>query len=73
MQQKELQGWKNQLPGQASLATTAATLAQDVRIDTFDEDTFHQYLVNFIVADDQVRVVCFRLLIMLIFSLFLSH
>jgi hypothetical protein len=73
MQQKELQGWKNQLPGQASLATTAATLAQDVRIDTFDEDTFHRYLINFIVADDQVRVVCFRLLIMLIFSLFLSH
>lgn len=59
MQQKELQGWKNQLPGQASLATTtAATLAQDVCIDTFDEETFHRYLVNFIVADDQVRVVC---------------
>jgi len=73
MQQKELQGWKNQLPGQASLATTAATLAQDIRIDMFDEDTFHRYLINFIVADDQVRVVCFRLLIMLIFSLFLSH
>jgi hypothetical protein len=73
MQQKELQGWKNQLPGQASLATTAAALAQDVCIDTFDEDTFHWYLVNFIVTDDQVRVVCFRMLIMLIFSLFLSR
>lgn len=73
MQQKELQGWKNQLPGQASLATTAAAVAQDVRIDTFNEDTFHQYLINFIVADDQVRVVCFRLLIVLIFSLSLSH
>jgi hypothetical protein len=57
MQQKELQGWKNQLPRQASLATTAASLAQDVRIDTFDEETFHRYLINFIVVDDQVHVV----------------
>jgi hypothetical protein len=71
MQQKELQGWKNQLPGQASLATTAATVAQDVRIDAFNEETFHRYLINFIVVNDQVHVVCLRLLIMLIFSLFL--
>jgi hypothetical protein len=74
MQQKELRGWKNQLPGQASLATTAASLAQDVHIDTFNEETFHRYLINFIVADDQVHVVCFRsLIILIIISLFTSH
>jgi hypothetical protein len=73
MRLKEMYGWKTQLPGLASRATSAMTPAPEGRIDAFNEQTFHQYLLNFIVADDQVCVVCFRLWIILIFALFSSR
>jgi hypothetical protein len=73
LQLKEKHGWKSQLPGQASQATTAATQAQDVPIDTFSEQTFHQYLLHFIVADDQVCYVRFMLFIILTFALYPSR
>ena len=58
MELKEKNGWKTQLPGQASQATSALDLAQDTRIDTYSEQTFHQHIVNFIVVDDQVCLDC---------------
>src|SRR6202042_589562 len=50
-------GWKILLPGLVSQARSQASTvgsAQDEPPDTFDESTFHWYLLNFIVADDQV-------------------
>ena len=73
MQLKKDNGWKTQLPGQAtearSQATSGSNSAQGVQ-DVFDEHTFHRYLVNFIVADDQVSFVCLRFLIELMFVCF---
>lgn len=50
-------GWKIMLPGlvsQARSEAAASVPAADERRDDFDEQTFHEYLLNFIVADDQV-------------------
>jgi len=51
-------GWKNMLAGfrsQARLqAAYEAVTSQPEQLDNFDESTFHQYLLSFIVADDQV-------------------
>lgn len=50
-------GWKILLPGLASQARSEAnSTAQEGRPDNlnFNEQTFHKYLVNFIVANDQV-------------------
>jgi hypothetical protein len=71
MELKEKHGWSTNLPGEASQATTAVT--QDGQIDAFNEQTFHLYLLNFIVANDQVSAFCFRLLMMLIFALLPSR
>lgn len=66
-------GWKILLPGLVSQARSQAsveTATQGKPLDEFNVATFHQYLLNFIVADDQV---CFRLIffmfIMLMFAL----
>jgi hypothetical protein len=54
----EEKGWKILLPGLVSQARSQATNkaanSQHERADNFDEHTFHQYLLNFIVADNQV-------------------
>jgi hypothetical protein len=46
------------LPGLVSQAQSAASASMpatpDERPDKFDEKTFHEYLLNFIIADDQV-------------------
>jgi len=50
-------GWKILLPGlvlEACSQVSAVGLTEDELPDTFDESTFHRYLLNFIVADDQV-------------------
>jgi hypothetical protein len=49
-------GWKIQLAGLVSQARSqAASEATAVgRPDKFDEQTFHQFLLKFIVVDDQV-------------------
>lgn len=48
-------GWKIQLPGVVSRArSNAGEASQDSRPDEFSEETFHNYLMRFIVADDQV-------------------
>lgn len=51
-------GWNILLPGLVSQArsqaTTKAATSEGGRPDKFDERTFHQHLMNFIVADDQV-------------------
>jgi hypothetical protein len=51
-------GWKIQLPGLVSQAQSQATneaaMLQVEQPDQFDERSFHQHLLNFIVADDQV-------------------
>lgn len=55
--------WPNKLPSFRSLArsqaTSRASASQVGRPDEFNEEKFHQRLLNFIVVDDQVR---FRLL-----------
>jgi hypothetical protein len=52
-------GWKIQLPGlmrsQSALTDNAASPANSQREDKFSQRSFHEHLVNFIVADDQVR------------------
>jgi hypothetical protein len=57
-------GWKVLLPGLVSQArseaTSAAASVSAERRGQFDESTFHQYLLNFIVADDQVSFVSKR-------------
>ena len=54
----EEKGWKQQLPGLVSKTRTQpsneAANSQGERPDKFDQSTFNQYLLNFIVADDQV-------------------
>jgi hypothetical protein len=51
-------GWKILLPGLVSQAQSQATneaaTSQGEQPDKFNERTFHQYLLNFIIADDQV-------------------
>ncbi len=55
-------GWKMQLPGLQSQAQSQAAsetaASQAGQLDKFDENTFHQYLVKFIVMDNQVHC-CF--------------
>jgi hypothetical protein len=52
-------GWKIQLQGlmrsQSALTDNAASPANSQREDKFSQRSFHEHLVNFIVADDQVR------------------
>jgi hypothetical protein len=52
-------GWKIQLPGIQSQARSQAAseiaALQAGQPDRLDQSTFHRYLVNFIVVDDQVR------------------
>lgn len=51
-------GWKIQLPGLVSQARSQASVAAAAGLGPvaqFDEKTFHRYLVNFIVSDDQAR------------------
>lgn len=55
-------GWQSQLPSQVLEAANTLTQAEDGLIDDFNEETFHKYLISFIVADDQVCIVCFKLL-----------
>jgi hypothetical protein len=50
-------GWKIQLPGIVSRARSNASgsaESQGSPLDNFNEETFHNYLLRFIVADDQV-------------------
>lgn len=47
-------GWKHQLRSQARLNSEASVTSSTVPVDSFDEETFHQYLIRFIVTDDQV-------------------
>jgi len=62
----EKYGWKIQLPGivksQSALTDGAPSLANSQREDRFTEQSFHEHLINFIVADDQVCKVQFALL-----------
>lgn len=62
--QKE-RGWEILLPTLVSQARSQARStdmsAQERVRDKFDEDTFHRYLVNFVVADDQVCLCIFWL------------
>jgi hypothetical protein len=55
----EKYGWKIQLPGvvksRSALTDGAPSPANSQREDRFTERSFHEHLVNFIVADDQVR------------------
>jgi hypothetical protein len=56
-------GWKVQLPGLVSQArsqaASEASASQGQRSVEFSEQKFQQYLLNFIIADDQVRDLCF--------------
>ena len=56
-------GWAHTLPGlkaQArSQAASNASASQVVPLVQFSEERFHQYLLNFIVADDQVCFILF--------------
>jgi hypothetical protein len=54
-QAKENQ-WKNLLPGLVSQAKSQGSMdpVEKERVDKFTEQKFHQYLLKFIVADDQV-------------------
>lgn len=52
--------WKILLPGLVSQARSEATSAAAERRGQFDEYNFHEHLVNFIVADDQVSFVSQR-------------
>ena len=50
-------GWTVYLPGLVSQAKSQAVsevTTQGEQRDKFDVDTFHQHLLNFIIADDQV-------------------
>ncbi len=50
--------WKHSLPGLMSQARSQAASeasSSQVRRVKFNEQNFHQHLINFIVADDQVR------------------
>jgi hypothetical protein len=62
----EKYGWKIQLPGlmksRSALTDGAPSPANSQREDKFTERSFHEHLVNFIVADDQVRKAQFALL-----------
>jgi hypothetical protein len=61
-------GWKILLPGLVSQARSQASMvssAQGERHDTFDEDTFHQKLLSFIVMDDQVLLLDLHLVILI--------
>jgi hypothetical protein len=53
-------GWTIQLPGlvsqSRSQAANEAAASQVRQPEKFDEKTFHQHLVNFIIADDQVHI-----------------
>jgi len=51
----QLPGLQSQARSQVASETAALQAGQ---LDKFDENTFHQYLVKFIVVDDQVRC-CF--------------
>jgi len=51
-------GWKHSLPGLVSQARSKAASdasGSRVRRGEFTEERFHEHLINFIVADDQVR------------------
>jgi hypothetical protein len=65
------EGWRILLPGLVSQArsqaTSGAASPRGDRADRFDERTFHQHILNFIVADDQVCSHLF-MFIMLIFA-----
>jgi len=54
----EQKGWteiiQRYLETRSSTTSAATTVLVPDQHDIFDEDTFHRYLVNFIVADDQV-------------------
>jgi hypothetical protein len=48
-------GWTSKLRSQdQSMGTDDGTTSQDRSLDKFSEATFHRYLLNFIVANDQV-------------------
>jgi hypothetical protein len=52
-------GWRVLLPGLVSQAQSeSAAAAQEAMVhhDKFDEHTFHQYLLQFIISDDQVSL-----------------
>jgi len=54
----EQKGWmeiiQHYLETRSSTTSAATTVPVPDQCDIFDEDTFHRYLVNFIIADDQV-------------------
>lgn len=60
--------WKLSLPGLLSQARTQAasqgTASQGTQSAEFSQDAFHQHLLNFIVADDQVRDACFLFILL---------
>jgi len=62
----EKYGWKIQLPGivksWSALTDGAPSPANSQCEDRFTKRSFHEHLVNFIVADDQVRKTQFTLL-----------
>lgn len=56
-------GWKVLLPGLVTQAKSqaSAAVATNQRVpDKFNEDSFRQYLVNFIIVDDQVWFSVFK-------------
>ena len=71
-------GWQVQLPGLLSQARSQVIDTENTpegeRPDTFTELKFHQKLINFIIANDQVFFVMFLylILLMLTFSTFKS-
>jgi hypothetical protein len=73
-EKRKIYGWKTQLPGEASRAMSCGTQAQDTQVNEYDEKKFLKYLLEFIVADDQVYFLYFTLLIFVfIFTLFPSQ
>jgi hypothetical protein len=47
-------GWKTQLRSQGKFISEASIASTSEQPDKFDQETFHNYLVKFIITDDQV-------------------
>jgi hypothetical protein len=62
--------WKTLLPGEVLQATSSGIPAQDTQVDEYDDQTFVKYLLEFVVADDQV---CFLYLTLLILYFLVSQ
>lgn len=67
-------GWKIYLPGLVSQANSQANAeaggVASNQPDNFNEQSFHQHLLNFIVADDQVCLLYLKLMLNILFCIF---